>query len=144
MKLWVVILFLLLLVGFNLSYLSNSGLLVVGLKNARRITYRNAHLHSKSVSNNISTFRMEPFMTQQECYNIAAVVYAMTVVLNDPRYKNTVVWFSVFSILTLMLNTATSINAFMVIFDFSQGLFEILNVPKEEIELRKQRRIELD
>ena len=77
MKLWVVILFLLLLVGFNLSYLSNSGLLVVGLKNARRITYRNAHLHSKSVSNNISTFRMEPFMTQQECYNIAAVVYAL-------------------------------------------------------------------
>jgi hypothetical protein len=76
--------------------------------------------------------------------NIAAVVYAMTVVLNDPRYKNTVVWFTVFSLLTLILNTATAINAFMVMFDFSEGLFEILNTSKEEIELRKTRRMELD
>jgi hypothetical protein len=69
------IVFLLLLIGFNLSYFSNSGLLVFGLKNARKITYKNAHLYKENKG--VSSFRMEPFLTQQECNEIAAQIYEM-------------------------------------------------------------------
>jgi hypothetical protein len=76
MKLWKILLFLILLIGFNLTYLSNSGLLVFGLKNARSITYKNAHKHAEDDSK-IPSFRMDSFLTTEECEDIIRTVYAL-------------------------------------------------------------------
>lgn len=77
MKLWAVLLFFVLLIGFNFSYLSNSGLLVFGLKNARQITFKNAHLHAEKGTPTLSSFRMEPFLTPEECSQISKSVYKL-------------------------------------------------------------------
>lgn len=80
MKLWrkifLYLFCLLLLIGFNLTYFSNSGLLVFGLKNARQITYKNAHKHTEKESG-VSSFRMESFLTSEECFKITQKVYSL-------------------------------------------------------------------
>lgn len=68
---------------FNLSYFSNSGLLVAGLKRAKKINYLNASAHSeiKKGPLSLSTFRMEEFLNQSDANELALQV------MNDPMKK---------------------------------------------------------
>lgn len=61
------------LVLFNLSYFSNSGLLIGGLGKATRITHKNAHEHIEEYtgSRSLASFRMERFMTKEQADLIA-------------------------------------------------------------------------
>jgi hypothetical protein len=65
--------FLVVLVLFNLSYLSNTGLLISGLHKATRVTYKNAHEHEEGLkgSRSLASFRMDPFMTRERASTIA-------------------------------------------------------------------------
>lgn len=73
--------FLVLCVLFNFSYFSNSGLLIMGLGGARRVTYKNAHNHREAHPPalgplSLSCFRMEKFMSREDAAALAARVRA--------------------------------------------------------------------
>ena len=71
-----------LLTLINLSYLSNSGLLIFNLRRAARVDYRNAHLHgdtarSKSDPLVLSRFSMEPLLSEEDSAAVAARIKAL-------------------------------------------------------------------
>ena len=67
------------LIAFNFSYFSNSGLLIVGLKNAEKITYRNAESHRQKRKGykSLSVFTMEPFFSEKAAKVMAERVKAL-------------------------------------------------------------------
>jgi hypothetical protein len=65
--------FLVLLVLFNLSYLSNTGLLISGLNKATRVTYKNAHEHEESFKGyrSLASFRMDQVLSKERSREIS-------------------------------------------------------------------------
>ena len=84
--------FLIFLILFNLSYFSNSGLLILGLKNSKRITSRNAHIFNEKVYGPLalSSFRMEQLLTNEECAAISKKVLADKILLRRNAAMSTI------------------------------------------------------
>jgi len=66
----------LVLIAFNFSYFSNSGLLIYGLKNADKLTYKNAPLHKqlRKGYKSLSAFSMEQFFDAKASQEMASRV----------------------------------------------------------------------
>jgi hypothetical protein len=62
-KVFWLLIFIAVLIAFNLSYLANSGLFIFNLKGARRINYRNVR---NEQGNSLAKFTMEEFMSEQD------------------------------------------------------------------------------